>query len=233
MFLTRSLISRLIYLLIRWCIHTCRLPLGILSVFIRYPSAVDLLNQPSNTEEILSCSRCFLRFIIEIPIELSATLWCYWAICSFTLVRIDSLDFACYFSVVPLLTFHPVLSFSLSLSPSLCFSVYYIWFFNNKKIFHANFMREIFKIKSYLKDRRQKFFKTKINTTTKFLQKFGKKAHSRIVSQTNLEDAKSLHLHTCRCSCTLSLARSKASGFDKFEVIEHIRRVTVFKQCKK
>lgn len=105
--------------------------------------------------------------------------------------------------------------FSLSLSPSLCFSVYYVWFFNNKKIFHANFMREIFKIKSYLKDRRQKFFKTKINTTTKFLQKFGKKAHSRIVSQTNLEDAKSLHLHTCRCSCTLSLARSKASGFDK------------------
>lgn len=123
--------------------------------------------------------------------------------------------------------------FSLSLSPSLCFSVYYVWFFNNKKIFHANFMREIFKIKSYLKDRRQKFFKTKINTTTKFLQKFGNKAHSRIVSQTNLEDAKSLHLHTCRCSCTLSLARSKASGFDKFEVIEHIRRVTVFKQCKK
>ena len=125
MFLTRSLISRLIYLLIRWYIHTCRLPLGILSVFIRYPSAVDLLNQPSNTEEILSCSRCFLRFIIEIPIELSATLWCYWAICSFTLVRIDSLDFACYFSVVPLLlTFHPVLSLSLSLSLSLFVSLF-------------------------------------------------------------------------------------------------------------
>lgn len=124
MFLTRSLISRLIYLLIRWYIHTCRLPLGILSVFIRYPSAVDLLNQPSNTEEILSCSRCFLRFIIEIPIELSATLWCYWAICSFTLVRIDSLDFACYFSVVPLLTFHPVLSFSFSLSLPLFVSLF-------------------------------------------------------------------------------------------------------------
>lgn len=118
----------------------------VLNVFIRYPSAVDLLNQPSNTEEILSCSRCFLRFIIEIPIKLSATLWCYWAICSFTLIRIDSLDFVCYFSVVPLLSLFLFLYVSLSLSLSLCLLLLFDFLITERYFteFHArNFRNKI------------------------------------------------------------------------------------------